>query len=249
MSVSKSFELGDALSAGWNAACKYFWPYTGIATTWFMITACPALLLWAVGVPLSPEAILLNLFLTLMLAMLNDLVTAGMLHLQLKVLDGLKISSNDIWQVLPVLIRYMVAGLLFKIIVAFGFICFLLPGIMWQIRFQFYGYFVIDKKMGPLEALKASSRLTQGVRMDLFLFQIVQGFIGSLTFVTFGLAAFHVYITNTVACAHVYRQLLAQTEGFKAGSGNALLPAAAGADGAIVSGVLGDQISMPNMAE
>lgn len=211
MSSKKTFELSEAMAVGWKASWKYFWPYTGIFTTWFMIAACPGLLLWATGMPFSMEGLEVHLLLGAMVWIINDLVASGFILLQLKVLDGEKIYSKDVWSVLPVLLKYMAAGFLFKVICAAGFVLFIVPGIMWQIRFQFYGYFVVDQKMGPIQALKASSRLTQGARMDLFLFGVAQAFFGSIGLFTLGLLAFNVYITNTVACAFVYRQLLPQT--------------------------------------
>jgi uncharacterized membrane protein len=93
----------------------------------------------------------------------------------------------------------------------FGFLL-IVPGIIFFIMFQYYGYFIVDKKMGPVEALKASAALTKGVRWKLFGFGLVIGLlnIGGALLLLLGL--FVTIPVSQMAIAHVYRKLLPQTQ-------------------------------------
>jgi uncharacterized membrane protein len=75
-----------------------------------------------------------------------------------------------------------------KMIFMFGFIIFLLslPAIVWSIKFGFYNMFIVDKETGAVEALRESSRITDGYKWQIFLFGIVImlfNFLGMLTFI------------------------------------------------------------------
>jgi len=44
------------------------------------------------------------------------------------------------------------------------------------LKYQFYGYVIVERVSGPLEALKESSRLTEGMLKNLFIFWLEIGF-------------------------------------------------------------------------
>ena len=102
-------------------------------------------------------------------------------------------------------------GILYLLIVAGGFLLLIFPGIIWSIKFSYCYYFVIDKGLGPVEALRASSRTTMGVKWHLFGFGILCGMINALGFLCLIVGAFATFPTVMVASALVYRQLSAQT--------------------------------------
>jgi uncharacterized membrane protein len=92
-----------------------------------------------------------------------------------------------------------------------GLILLIIPGIIWAIKFSLCFYFVIDKGLGPIEALKASSRTTMGIKWQLFGFGILCGLINFLGLLCLFIGGFATYPTVLVANVLVYRQLLAQT--------------------------------------
>jgi uncharacterized membrane protein len=54
------------------------------------------------------------------------------------------------------------------------------------LKYQFYGYFIVDKGSGPLEALQQSGRITKGVLKNLFIFwlEMILGIGFALTMVS-----------------------------------------------------------------
>jgi uncharacterized membrane protein len=92
-----------------------------------------------------------------------------------------------------------------------GFLLFIVPGIIWAVKYHLCFYFVVDKGLGPIAAIKASGRTTMGVKWELFGFGIVCAMINMLGMLCLIIGVFATYPTVVVAYALVYRQLLAQT--------------------------------------
>ena len=82
---------------------------------------------------------------------------------------------------------------------------------VWAIKFSLWPYFVVDKGLGPVRALKASSRTTYGVKAELFGFQIICMLIMILGYICLVLGVLAAYPITLVASALVYRHLLVQT--------------------------------------
>ncbi len=93
-----------------------------------------------------------------------------------------------------------------------GLILLIIPGIIWAIQFCFYDYLIVDRGFGPVDALKKSSEITKGVKLDLFVFGMLLGIINLLGFICLVVGLFVTIPTTMVAMAFVYRKLLAQTE-------------------------------------
>jgi len=93
--------------------------------------------------------------------------------------------------------------ILFVIVIVFA--------VRFGIQFGLCYYFVIDKGLGPVQAFKASSRTTMGVKWQLLGFVILCGLTNLLGLLCLVVGVFAAYPTVLVASALVYRQLLAQT--------------------------------------
>ena len=65
----------------------------------------------------------------------------------------------------------------------------------------------IEKGLGPVEALKASSSTTMGAKWDLFLFGLLLGLINLAGFLCLVVGLFATIPTSMVAYAYVYREL------------------------------------------
>ena len=98
----------------------------------------------------------------------------------------------------------------FLIISGFG-VLIMVPITILGIRFQFFSYFIVDKKHGPIKALKNSAAITKGHVTNLFLLVLIlQGinFIGAAAFV---IGLFITVPLTIVSTSFVYRKLLKQS--------------------------------------
>ena len=108
--------------------------------------------------------------------------------------------------------KYLFAAILYFLIVVAGIILLVVPGIIWAVKFALFPYYVVDKGLGPVEALKASSRTTMCLKWPLFGFGILCVAINMAGFLCLIVGIFATYPMVLVAKALVYRQLHAQTE-------------------------------------
>jgi hypothetical protein len=90
-------------------------------------------------------------------------------------------------------------------------IAFLILVVILSIKLSLCLYFVVDKGLGPINALRASSRATRGAKWSLFVFGILCGLINLLGMLCFFVGLFATVPTVMVAMALVYRNLSEQT--------------------------------------
>lgn len=95
------------------------------------------------------------------------IVSMGVIRAYIEVIRGKKVNMDTFTSVAPQTLKYIAAQLLMMLIVIGGFLLFIIPGIIFSIKYMFTPYLVIDKGMGPIEALKASGTMTNGVKWDL----------------------------------------------------------------------------------
>lgn len=93
----------------------------------------------------------------------------GLIKVFLNLVDGGRPTFNDLWSTARYLPEYFGAVLLMAMPVIIGFALFVIPGFYLYVRWQFFSILIIDKNLGPIEALKESWRLTRGRALDMFL--------------------------------------------------------------------------------
>lgn len=103
--------------------------------------------------------------------LLQAFVKMGSINLLFKAHeDPASAHLSDLWYpAWNTLLYYVGASILSGVIIVIGFILLIIPGIYFSLRFMFVPYFVIDKKLTPLDALKESSRITLGHKGELLL--------------------------------------------------------------------------------
>lgn len=137
------------------------------------------------------------------------IVSMGLIRISLNFVDNVESRAGDLFSCIPLLLKYFIASLIYGIIVGFGLILFIVPGIIWAIKFQFYSYFIVDKRSGPIEALKQSSAITRGAKGDLFVLGLLLFLINLLGALCLLIGLFATFPTTLVALAFVFRRLQA----------------------------------------
>ena len=74
--------------------------------------------------------------------------------------------------------RFFGGTLLLVLIVIGGLILFIIPGVIWMIKYMFVPLLILDKKMGARESLEASGEMTDGYKWPLFAYALLVGIIG-----------------------------------------------------------------------
>ena len=140
------------------------------------------------------------------------IISMGVVKAYLNMTRGKKITSKTFTGMLPQVLKYLGAQFLLMLIVLGGLLLFIIPGFYFSLKYMFTPYLVIDKKMGPIEALKASAKMTEGVKWDLI------GFLAATTVLIYaGALALLVglFITipvGTLAYVLLYNKLVKRIE-------------------------------------
>ncbi|MCB9813331.1 MAG: hypothetical protein H6772_02905 [Pseudomonadales bacterium] len=139
-------------------------------------------------------------------------VSMGVINALLSVVRGKKVSVDTFTSMLPKSLKYFGAQILMMLIILGGFLLFIIPGIIFSIKYMFTPYFVVDKGLGPIEALKASGKLTDGIKWDLV------GFLSAVIILMYsGIMALFVGLLitlpiGTLAFVILYNQLIKRSK-------------------------------------
>lgn len=159
------FSIGEAFHYGWEKT---------INNLGFMLAAIVLVIViqaaFAYAQIALEDAVFLLLIMTIASAVVGVVVEMGFLKIALKVYDGLEPDFSDLFGHFHLFLYYFAAGLLYGVMVIFGLILFIIPGIMLAVQFYFAFYFIVDKEMGPITALDKGSALSRGSRWDIFVF-------------------------------------------------------------------------------
>jgi uncharacterized membrane protein len=192
----KRFSTGEAVSHGWKTVKANLGLFVGLAVIYLVISGGPT------GASQHGRGISGPVS-----WVLNTLMMMGVIRITLKFTDGGRGQFSDLWANFDTALDYLGASVLYALIVVGGLILLIVPGIIWAIRFGFYGYFIIDRKSSAIDALKQSSALTRGERGNLFVFGLAMLGVNLLGAVCLGVGLLVSIPTTWLAAASVYRRL------------------------------------------
>lgn len=207
----EKFSIKEAVSYGWNTFKSRPWLFVQVGVLLFLINLAINLLqtVFEEGSRMGGDqiAFLAVVISTLLGMAASFLISMGETSFFLRAHDAVKEAAlKDLWHPEGFL-RFAAASLIAGLAIIVGFILLIVPGIILSILFMFVGYLVIEKGLGPIEALKESARMTEGHRMQLFLFGLALigiNLVGVLALLVGLLVSVPVSFLATV---HVYRTL------------------------------------------
>jgi len=103
--------------------------------------------------------------------------------------------------------KALIGWILYAVMVWVGWLLFVLPGFIALLRFAFFPYFIVDKHVGPIAALKKSWHITQHHVWDLFAFWVAIKVIVYFGFLSW-LGIILTWPLSTLAYAFFYRKLI-----------------------------------------
>jgi uncharacterized membrane protein len=144
------------------------------------------------------------------------LVGIGYLKILFKIYDKQEADPKELFSNVRKIWDWFVGTLLYSLMVGVGFIFLIVPGVYLMIHFAFFQYFIVDKNFGPIEALKASSKLTDGKKWEVLVLLIVIGLLNILGAILFGVGFLITCPVSSLAMIHIYRSLSGgQTRGMQ----------------------------------
>lgn len=200
-----AFSKSEAIKFGWEKMKKNFWFFVVTLLIVTVVQFIPNMFTGALGQ--NNQAGLLVLIISLLGIVIKMVADLGVLKIALNVHDDKKLEYAEVYRNYPLFLKYFIASLLYGIVVAIGLVLLIVPGIIFAIKFQYFGFLIVDKGMGPIEALEKSWNMTKGVRWNLFLFGLLLGLINIVGFIALIIGLFATIPATLVANAYVYRKL------------------------------------------
>ncbi len=199
------FSIRGSIKAGWNAFKE---------RSWFIIGALLIVVFAALVTALAIDQFSGLLFTVANIAdfAFQTLMAMGLMFIMLAIYDKRDVKYSEWFTPVGLFFKYFAVTILATLAVLGGFLLFIIPGFIAMAGLMFTTYLVIDKSMGPIEAIKKSWSMSKGHKWRLLLF------IGTITlFNIVGALAFIVGLLITVpvsllATIHVYRILLKADE-------------------------------------
>jgi len=105
-------------------------------------------------------------------------------------------------------VSFVVAGILFNLVCAIGYLLCIVPGVIAGLGLSMYGFCIVDRGMSPVDALKESWRLTTGHKTSIFVFGLLALLVAVAGAMACGLGLYLVAMpVIVVAAAYIYLRL------------------------------------------
>lgn len=130
----------------------------------------------------------------------------------LMITTGNKPGFDQLFKSWPYFLSWIIASFLFGIMFGIGLILFIIPGIYVFARFGLFPFFILDKNLGPIDALKQASQASEGIRWELALFFLACLGINILGILLFGIGIFITIPITLIALAIVYYHITGQNK-------------------------------------
>jgi hypothetical protein len=167
-----TIRIGEALSYGWRTFIErpLFW--IGLMVIYFGLQQVAKAIGEQVQAAFDREpmtALLILVIPAIVYGLVLTRLMLGLFSISLATVDGGRPGFRDLLANGSRFWRFLGANIVFVVAVLVGLLLLVVPGLYLWARDGFYPYAIIDKNAGPIESLRTSSRLTEGVRWPLVL--------------------------------------------------------------------------------
>jgi len=200
---TNKFSLDAALRFGWDVMKEHLWFFVGVIVIGVIINAIPNFLQEMVK-EANPFLKIISILFSIIV---GGVITMGQMKIALSFVDNREPELADLFSCIHLVFKYILATILYSLIVLAGFLLLIVPGIIWSLKYSQYIYLIVDREMDPLEALKESGRITFGAKWDLFVLALLVSIINLLGLLCCCIGLFATVPTTMVAMAYVYRAL------------------------------------------
>ncbi len=152
----KYFNYTDVFGFGWDTMKKNLGFFIGLVFLFIVITYSPTIAIKVMEGMDLPRPLHMTLFISLQVIgfAINSVIAIGLIKIALGFCDELKPTIATLFDAFDCFWRYIAVSILYALIIYGGFFLLIVPGVIWAVKFSLCTYFVIDKGLGPIEALR-----------------------------------------------------------------------------------------------
>jgi uncharacterized membrane protein len=202
-----SFTAGSAIRFGWETFKKRPWFFVGATVVIVFAYGVVGAISNGIDSALGSSAEDVSVIGSLVNLALSTFVGMGVTAFFLAAHDNPEtVDLSALWHPRPFW-KFLAASILVGLAIGIGFVLLIVPGILAMVFFMFSTVIVIDRDLGPIEAMKESMRIGRGYRWSLL------GLVVLLALIVFvGMLALFVGLlvtmpVATLAFIHAYRVL------------------------------------------
>ncbi len=195
--------VGSSYGNGWRQLWKYFLVLLLIGIICVLISSVSSVFNIGQGTR-GAGAVVLVIFSLAYSILLTNPMSYGFSFAYLKAARGDTLDVKDMFEVFHNYWNAVLANLLVGVIGIIGFVLLIVPGIILACKLVFTPYLVVDRKMGVIEAVKESWRMTNGHAWKVFLIGLLSIPIGIAGLICFGVGIIIAIMWITLAFASLY---------------------------------------------
>jgi len=201
------FSTGSALRFGWETFKKRPWFFVGSTVAILLASVLVEAFTSGIDAALTGSAQEPSIIGTVINLALGTLLSMGATAFYLAAHDNPATADLSLlWHPRPFW-KYLGASILLALAVAIGFVLLIVPGIILGLMFMFTTFVVIERELGPIDAMSESHRLTRGHKSRLFGFVLLLLLINVLGVLALVVGLLVSIPVSTLAFVHAYRVL------------------------------------------
>jgi uncharacterized membrane protein len=197
------FSVSDALRFGWGETKRNIGFLAAVVLIALLAFSGPA----ALQKELHGGYPFLSFLIGLSALVIRATLVMGLVKVSLMIADGQTPGIADLLGGIELFLFFLFGVALYLLMVAGGLILFVVPAVVWALQFLFFVHAMVDRRVGPIEALAESSRLTRGSRLDLLVLVLVLVGVNLAGAVCLGIGLLVTIPLSMLASARVYRRL------------------------------------------
>jgi len=199
----------EAISFGWKITKQNIFFFIGIIVISIFLFLPIQIILAVIGDD-SNTALLLNFPFTIISIFIGGILSLGFTKITLMFAANEKPEIGVLFSQYRLIFYFLFANIIVSIFTSFGFLFFIIPGIIISTRAQFFSYLIVGKNLGPIAAIKQSMFITKGHVRQLLLFSLMLIGINILGAIPLGLGLILTFPTSMLATAYIYRHLVSE---------------------------------------
>jgi len=204
------FSTGSAIRFGWETFKRRPWFFIGSSVVILLVYGVVGAFTSGIDAAVTGSPNDPSLAGTLVNLALGTFISMGVTAFYLAAHDNPDtVSLSSLWHPRPFW-KFLGASILLGLAIGIGLILLVVPGIIVALMFLFTTFIVIERELGPIEAMKESNRITRGYKWPLLGFVLVLTLINLLGLLALVVGLLVSIPVSTLAFVHAYRELSAK---------------------------------------
>ena len=204
--MKEKIVYSDIFKSAWKGFLAQIWLLTGLVIGFTIIFS----LLILFVIPDKGEVVRIGgLIVSILCICLGSLFSLGYLRNCMQTLDGEEPQFSAYGQESRKLLSFLVAYILFSVIITVGFALFIFPGVYLFLRFQFFFASMVDEDTGLITSFKRSWEMTKGYQLQLLVLLFIHLLIFLIGMMALCIGVFAAIPLSALLYGSVYRKLTA----------------------------------------